>query len=438
MTNREGGGILDVINFYLLLFFTLLHMKKTFIKAKKIFNHIKKHKQHAVITMIALFAGLFWALVLIGNHQASANFDISFCTTVTDVPQAECEALVNLYHTTHGASWTTRTNWWTSTTVWNWHGITLSGGHVTHINLWWNNLVWTLPSISGLNSLVELYVNNNSLTSISFLVGLPSLTHLGIYHNQLTSLPSFTGLSSITYLILHNNQLTTLPESLQLSTTLWGNYWLHLHHNKICSRSWSAGLIAFVQAKTAWYGWQSTQDTSACHLRCTGVWTWWSNVSLCIDPLGDGYCEYGGSLNLGITWYSAASREIGSWFQTISGNNAWFCNDLQGKAPRTLNIQSSDILNVTTNLSGQTISSGNVAIKNPAATFVQWVCTANAWSSTGNRIPINISTVILGKSSGTGEVCKVQTSQLDLQVTIPAFQALGSYSGTLTITIPNL
>ncbi len=171
--------------------------------------------------------------------------------------------------------------------------------------------------------------------------------------------------------------------------------------------------------------------------RCTGAWSG-SDVTLCIEPIGLGYCEYGNSLDLGITWYSAAGRDITSAFNTTSGNAAWFCNDLQGANPRTLSIQSSDLLNVSTNDPGQTISASNIYIKNPSATKIEWVCTANAGSSLNQRTSIDVSTIILGKSNSIGEVCKVETSSLDFKVAIPAYQSLGQYSGTLTITVPNL
>ncbi len=154
--------------------------------------------------------------------------------------------------------------------------------------------------------------------------------------------------------------------------------------------------------------------------------------------IGLGYCDYGNTLNFGTTWYASVLREINSQFSTMSGNTAWFCDDIQGAAPRTLSIQSSDLINTDTKLSGQTIAASNIAIRNPAATVAQWVCTANAWSSSNARRSIDIATVILGKSESTEAVCKITTSQLDLKVTIPAYQALGQYSGTLTITIPSL
>jgi len=81
-----------------------------------------------------------------------------------DVPQSEVDALIYLFETTNGGSWTTNTNWLTSTTVGTWHGITVVGGHVTQVNLNGNNVIGT--------------VNGST-----FFAGLPSLTHLYLYAN---------------------------------------------------------------------------------------------------------------------------------------------------------------------------------------------------------------------------------------------------------------
>ena len=152
------------------------------------------------------------------------------------------------------------------------------------------------------------------------------------------------------------------------------------------------------------------------------------------SKIGFSYCDYGNTLNIGTTWYSKLFREINSPFITISWNTAWFCNDSQGANPRTLNIETSNLINVTTNNPEHTISGNNVYIKNPVATTIEWTCTANSWASLNSRTSIGTSTVIFGKSEGTWMACKIETSQID----IPAYQALGQYSGALIITLPNL
>ncbi len=153
---------------------------------------------------------------------------------------------------------------------------------------------------------------------------------------------------------------------------------------------------------------------------------------------GIGYCEYGKTLDFGTIIYASSGRSITWSFITMSGNNAWFCNDIQGAAPRTLSIQSSDLLNITTNIPAHTIPSSNIFIKNPAATVSSWICIANSWSSLDARTSIGTDTVVLGKSASTGNICKIETSQVELRIDISAYQALGQYSGTLIITLPSL
>ncbi len=534
-------------------------MTKTCIKTKKIINNIHKNKQQyglwifwsfAVIKMIALFAGFFWAIALIGNHTQAAYE--TFCNDnlwSLDIPVAECEALVNLYNSTDGASWYNNYRWWTSTTICNnssagWNGITCnfwSPRHVTRIILNSNNLSWSIPSLSTLTYMQYIWLQNNQLTSIATdaFVWLSSLLQLELNNNLLTNIPNnlFVGLSSLQNLWLGYNQITSIPDNITLLPLVNSN-WLTIGNNKLCTWSMNSTFIAFANLKAWTTNWQVLQTPGICPpprmgtfvinnnaasttsstvildmtassgtqymnfsntginwprsswevysptkawtlftgygiktvraqfdsngdtatvewtlndtisytgtvstgtvSTCIEVWSWWHDVTLCIEPIGYGYCEYGNSLDLGTTWYSSSSREMISPFSTLSGNTAWFCNDLQGAAPRTLNIQSSDLLNITTNDPAQTVSNTHIYIRNPSATVIQWVCTANHWSSSNQRTSINSSTVILGKSAGSWEVCKVQTSSLDLKVIIPIYQAIGQYSGTLTITIPNL
>ena len=50
----------------------------------------------------------------------------AFCQYIVDVPQSECEALVNTYYTADGAEWTHNHNRLESNKVQNWDGITTS------------------------------------------------------------------------------------------------------------------------------------------------------------------------------------------------------------------------------------------------------------------------------------------------------------------------
>ncbi len=89
------------------------------------------------------------------------------CSTVTDVPEIECEALVALYESTNGAGWIESTNWLNSETAGNWYGVTVSDGHVTDLYFGWNNLKGTIPTELGdLNNLVLLDFEYNELSAL--------------------------------------------------------------------------------------------------------------------------------------------------------------------------------------------------------------------------------------------------------------------------------
>ena len=76
-------------------------------------------------------------------------------------------------------------------------------------------------------------------------------------------------------------------------------------------------------------------------------------------------------------------------------------------------------------------------MKNPAASTILGNCTANAGLSQNTRTSFSAIIPILGKEGNAGEICKVQTDNVELKLTIPAYQAVGQYSGTLTIDLPN-
>ena len=185
-------------------------------------------KRHSMRTAVASFSSRVLTALLIlmlvfpalptGMRTASA---ILFnCDAVTDVPASECEALVSLYISTSGTDWTNSTNWLTGTTVDDWYGVTVNTGHVTILNLAYNNLVGTIPSELGyLGNLVELYLHYNTLSgSIPTTLGsLSNLQTLILYSNSLSgSIPVELGsLSALTTLSLYSNELTgSIPSEL--------------------------------------------------------------------------------------------------------------------------------------------------------------------------------------------------------------------------------
>ncbi len=148
---------------------------------------------------------------VISRTQDQVNsFD---CTTVTDVPQIECEALVAIYSSTNGAGWIENANWLTGTEVYNWNGVVVLSNHVSALFLEFNQLNGNIPSeIGNLQQVQDLYLYSNQLTGdIPIQMGqLINLKTLEIDRNFLTgSLPPQLGnLTNLEWLLLQSNRLS--------------------------------------------------------------------------------------------------------------------------------------------------------------------------------------------------------------------------------------
>ncbi len=142
------------------------------------------------------------------------------------IPAAERTVLTNLYASTNGASWTTRTGWMGPTgTECSWHGIQCDGGqtHVFSIYLPGNNLAGTLPSLGSLTALDTFVVGSNRLTgSIPPLSGLTALRVFWVTNNQLTGpIPSPAGLTALENFHAAQNQLSGSIPSFTGLPQLW-------------------------------------------------------------------------------------------------------------------------------------------------------------------------------------------------------------------------
>ncbi|MDM8520113.1 clostripain-related cysteine peptidase [Anaerolineales bacterium HSG6] len=142
------------------------------------------------------------------------------CLGVTEIPQAECEALVVLYDSTDGDNWTDNTGWKITNTPCSWYGVSCSGGNVTSLRLDRNQLTGTIPTeLGNLANLTGLYLYENQLTGTipTELGNLVNLTELRLNSNQLTgTIPTELGnLVNLPSLNLSYNQLTgTIPTEL--------------------------------------------------------------------------------------------------------------------------------------------------------------------------------------------------------------------------------
>jgi len=135
-----------------------------------------------------------------------------FCTNVTEIPQAECQALVALYNSTNGPNWSDspENNWKITTTPCQWEGVHCQNGHVSELDREEENLVGSIPNLSALSDLQYLVLSVNSLSGpIPDLNGLTNLQEIYLDWNELSgSIPNFSGLTNLQEFSLETNQLT--------------------------------------------------------------------------------------------------------------------------------------------------------------------------------------------------------------------------------------
>jgi hypothetical protein len=187
-------------------------------------------------TFYSLSLSLVIGLAILFSFPAFASAAVDCTNTgVTGVTQIECEALMAIYNSTNGSEWTTSTNWNTASAVSTWTGISVSGGHVTNVNLYNKNLVGTLPTeIGNLTYLTNLNLGLNTLSgSIPTSIGnLVNVTTLNLFTNNLSgSIPAeLDNLTKLTTIYLHYNQFTgTIPSFSNLTTLAT----LYLDHNQL-------------------------------------------------------------------------------------------------------------------------------------------------------------------------------------------------------------
>lgn len=167
------------------------------------------------------------------------------CEMVTEIPTSECNALKALYERTNGPKWTSRSGWMQTQTPCRWFGVTCSGGHVTALELPYNNLVGNIPAqLANLSRLVTLNLSSNKLRGNipSRLGSLPNLWRLSVQNNLLAgNLPA---------------DLAQLNDSVRL---------LNVGYNRFIASA--PGVIAFLNSKDP--DWAQTQTVPPTNISIT-------------------------------------------------------------------------------------------------------------------------------------------------------------------------
>lgn len=160
----------------------------------------------------------------------------NFCSAVSQIPVAECEALVAFYHSTGGENWDLKRGWLQTDTPCGWAGLECESGHITIMALNYNNLQGSLPpqlgQLSKLQSLV-LYFNDLNGGIPPELGRLSDLESLVLNDNDLNGPipPELGQLSSLKDLDLESNNLSgSIPAELGHLTSLES---LNLNSNEL-------------------------------------------------------------------------------------------------------------------------------------------------------------------------------------------------------------
>jgi uncharacterized repeat protein (TIGR01451 family) len=172
---------------------------------------------------------------LISNLMSPGTIVIpnyAICGTVTDMVRSDCKALVDIFTSTNGTSWTNKTNWmWlgdsTPTTAGDRDGIQVSNNRVTRLSLgnnaWYgwaftgNNLSGTLPQTLGnltWLTILDIVLNPQLIWNLPSSIGNLSLlqrlivTHNGLWWVVPTQISLLTGLQNL--MLSSNNFSGTL------------------------------------------------------------------------------------------------------------------------------------------------------------------------------------------------------------------------------------
>jgi Leucine-rich repeat (LRR) protein len=172
-------------------------------------------------SIYSLVRGPLWILSVLLLSSGAAH---------AAIPTSERQALLDLYASTNGAGWTTKTNWnGAAGTECTWYGVRCNGAqtNVDHIDLPGNNLVGPLPAtINNLGSLLVLKLENNKLSgSIPSLAAIPNLWWVQLQSNQLSgTIPSFAANTKLEDMSLTLNQLSGPIPSFAANVTLKSLY----------------------------------------------------------------------------------------------------------------------------------------------------------------------------------------------------------------------
>jgi hypothetical protein len=297
----------------------------------------------AVGLLLILWPGTEQSTVQAAGLNSFGGFD---CSTVSEIPQMECAALVALYNSSNGPNWTNNAGWLQTNTPCSWYGVSCGNQErVSSLNLSANQLSGSIPpELGSLGFMVTLNLSANQLSGsippelgeLAGLVGLnlsanqlsggipPELRHLGFLlylnlgANQLSGgiPPELGNLNGLETLILSNNQLSgSIPAQLSNLTNLFA---LDLGYNML----WANDQQAQNWADQYDPDWESSQtvpptEVDANSLGGTSIEVSWTPILYTQDS---GYYEVSYSLTSGGP-YTVAGTTSSKSDSTLTVNN---------------------------------------------------------------------------------------------------------------------
>ena len=336
-----------------------------------------------------------WERVLsafkIGGDLQSIIMTWGVVTIYVPVSDVDAWDLVNIYYS--------HNNWidWQSDTITNvimyngQHYVEFTTNHFTDFTI-------TLPS--GLWSW-SFVINNDAA----------STTSAGVTLNISTTPP-------VNQMRFSNDNSTRSNWEPYGTTTGWTLPWTY----------WPKTIYAQFDIDGDWTGDITTNDS----INYTAPWAWSSHGSstwnLRLQIITSSWsCSYGTSLYIG----SHTSQFVAYDMTGSNFSSSFSCVDTEGLSGWTMTMEA------TTDLSdgAQTISKDNVSLIASPNYVSAGACTTgtnqDSWVSIGST-----PGTILWKSSGQWDICTITSDTVNLAVHIPASQAVGLYTGTLSLNMP--
>jgi len=177
-----------------------------------------KYRFHIVLVVALICIAAIWTTTQAMNVLPSARAQADFsCASVTEIPIAECEAIIAIVDANPDARHPG--DWLRGTTPCKWMDIVCVDGHIDTLYLSLSDLATLPPEIGNLTSLDTLNLSRNQLVDLPPEIGeLTSLTKLYLESNELASIPPEIGdLTSLTKLhTVRNRQLDLADHALSL------------------------------------------------------------------------------------------------------------------------------------------------------------------------------------------------------------------------------